>query len=238
VGVDAHMQALRAAVYAADEGSMSVIWAVGFDLCLQWSGEAARVAVRARRDGADALATACVAALWERGWPGDTELADAIQDDQHGSASTPLRELPVDLENLASLIDAGGPEAAGGAISLESGIVWPQFLIDDGDWPDGEPDFDDDNRWLWVEPSGSREAYEDMAEFAATRREPLASRLAEALRGRSVFRRFKDELLRRDEDRAEWFAFSEDRSRGRARAWLAGAGYRAAVPGTGQSSGG
>jgi hypothetical protein len=41
-----------------------------------------------------------------------------------------------------------------------------------------------------------------------------------------VFRRFKDELARWPGELERWHAFSEERQRGRARSWLAAAGYR------------
>jgi hypothetical protein len=53
-----------------------------------------------------------------------------------------------------------------------------------------------------------------------------------AIGGRGAFRRFKDQLSRRPEllELLErWYAFSEDRQRGRARTWLAAEGY-APVP--------
>ena len=50
-------------------------------------------------------------------------------------------------------------------------------------------------------------------------------RLGIAISGRGAFRRFKDQLSRWPELLERWYAFSEDRQRGRARAWLAGEGY-------------
>ena len=52
-----------------------------------------------------------------------------------------------------------------------------------------------------------------------------ADRLAIAIDGRGAFRRFKDVLGRWPGEIERWYAFSEERQRGRARAWLAGAGY-------------
>jgi len=53
-----------------------------------------------------------------------------------------------------------------------------------------------------------------------------AERLAIAIRGRGAFRCFKDELARRSGEFERWHALSEERRRGRARPWLAAAGYR------------
>jgi hypothetical protein len=66
-----------------------------------------------------------------------------------------------------------------------------------------------------------------MADFAAMRTDPgLVNRLEVALDGRGAFGRFKRVLADWREHRQDWFAFSDDRRRGRARAWLADAGYR------------
>ena len=45
------------------------------------------------------------------------------------------------------------------------------------------------------------------------------------LAGRGAFRRFKDVLARWPGELERWHAFSAERQRGRARAWLADAGY-------------
>jgi hypothetical protein len=64
--------------------------------------------------------------------------------------------------------------------------------------------------------------------FVASVEDPgRAERLAIAIQGRGAFRRFKDELARRPGELELWHALSEERHRGRARSWLAAAGYRA-----------
>ena len=52
-----------------------------------------------------------------------------------------------------------------------------------------------------------------------------ADRLARAISGRGAFRRFKDVLFDRPGLLTRWYAFSNDRQRGRARSWLAAEGY-------------
>ena len=91
----------------------------------------------------------------------------------------------------------------------------------------GEEDEDDDQeRWLWVTSAGSRDGYRDMERFIGSLDDPDASeQLDRALVGRGAFRRFKDQLARWPELSDQWYAFSEDRQRGRARAWLAAEGY-------------
>jgi hypothetical protein len=53
-------------------------------------------------------------------------------------------------------------------------------------------------------------------------------RLSIAIQGRGAFRRFKDVLGRWPDELERWYEFSSERKRGRARAWLAAIGYRAA----------
>lgn len=55
-----------------------------------------------------------------------------------------------------------------------------------------------------------------------------AERLAIAIQGRGAFRRFRDELARSPGELERWHALAEERQRGRARSWLADAGYRPA----------
>ncbi|MPZ67097.1 MAG: hypothetical protein GEU83_16855 [Pseudonocardiaceae bacterium] len=53
-----------------------------------------------------------------------------------------------------------------------------------------------------------------------------ADRLTIAVDGRGAFRRFKDVLARWPGELERWYEFSNERQRGRTRAWLAGVGYR------------
>ncbi|WP_433504785.1 hypothetical protein ACQP04_35425 [Pseudonocardia halophobica] len=55
-----------------------------------------------------------------------------------------------------------------------------------------------------------------------------AAALRERDRGRGAFRRFADTLRRgREDELSRWFEFTDERKRGRARAWLADVGYGA-----------
>lgn len=73
---------------------------------------------------------------------------------------------------------------------------------------------------------GSRDGYGDMELFTALVDDgDLSARLERALTGRGVFRRFKDVLAESPTDLQQWYAFSDERQRGRARAWLAAEGY-------------
>jgi hypothetical protein len=69
--------------------------------------------------------------------------------------------------------------------------------------------------------------------FIGTVRDPgRADRLEIAISGRGAFRRFKDVLARWPGELDRWYAFSAEHRGGRARAWLADAGYyvRKGVP--------
>jgi hypothetical protein len=69
-----------------------------------------------------------------------------------------------------------------------------------------------------------------MERFIATVKDPeIADRLQIAITGKGAFRRFKDVLARWPEELARYFLLCEERQRGRARAWLAGKGYRPAA---------
>ncbi|HEV7205896.1 MAG TPA: UPF0158 family protein [Jatrophihabitans sp.] len=222
------LEAMRVALHGGDAAAMvAAVQSGGFDASLQLAGEVLLVATHGGAVGAADAARRCVVALHTRGWDGDDELADALSDALTGSPPE-LAELAIDLEELASLLDAG-PDSTGGRIDLTTGIVWPDALLDD-DWT-GKPDdldVDDPDRWLAVWPEGSRAAYRDMIDFAASRTDSrLAAQLDRALDGRGAFGRFKRVLSDWPDDSADWFAFADNRSRGRARAWLADAGYRA-----------
>lgn len=89
-----------------------------------------------------------------------------------------------------------------------------------------DEDDDDAERWLWVDCEGSRDGYRDMERFIEDLDDSdFADRLARAISGRGAFRRFKDRLSDRPELMTSWYAFSNDRQRGRARSWLAVEGY-------------
>ena len=65
-----------------------------------------------------------------------------------------------------------------------------------------------------------------MERFIGTVRDPgRTDRLEIAISGRGAFRRFKDVLARWPGELDRWYVFSAERHRGRARAWLADAGY-------------
>ncbi len=192
---------------------------------LQLIGDGILAAVRAGTGGAIELAESCAAALRERSWQGDDELADVLEGALGTGPIPMLRPLPVDLEDLSMVLE-GDPLQGGGRIDLVTGEVWPRSVLDDAEERD-DPDDDDPDRWLWVHCEGSRSGYRDMVRFIDELDDPnLAERLDRAISGRGAFRRFKDVLAGRPALMSRWYAFSEDRQRGRARSWLAAEGYR------------
>ena len=125
------------------------------------------------------------------------------------------------------------PTAASGS-TFRTGEVWPQATIDyareevEEDPDDEDPDDEDPDRWLPVCCEGSQAAFRDMEDFIETLSdEDRADRLSIAISGRGAFRRFKDVLGRWPGELEAWYAFSDERQRGRARAWLACCGVLA-----------
>jgi len=222
--------ALRAAVCGGDGPAVvDLLRGVGADDdSLQLAGDGVIAAVMQRVDGATELAREFVVALRQRGWDGDDELADQLEAHLGSGPAAMLRALPVDLEELAGILE-GDPLSVGGRIDIRTGEVWPQaaidYVLETGE--EDEDTVDDRERWLAVYSEGSREGYRDMELFIASVEDPgRAGVLAIAIKGRGAFRRFKDELARWPGELERWHAFSEERQRGRARSWLAAAGYR------------
>jgi hypothetical protein len=226
---DKAIQALRMAVYAGDGSVVEVVRGRLTEEVLQLAGDGLLDAVIRNTDGAAELAAQCAAALRERGWEGDDDLADQLEAALGHGATPLLRPLPVDLEELSSLLE-GDPLYGGGRIDLHTGECWPQSLEEDDDG--GE---DEEDRWLYVACQGSREGYRDMELFITTVADPaIADRLEIAITGRGAFRRFKDVLSRWPEELERYYLLANERQRGRARAWLAAEGYRPAGAATPQ----
>ena len=194
---------------------------------LQAFGDWVLAALEQHPDGAAEVARRMIAALRERDWAGDDVLADQLDALPGTGAMADLRPLPVDLDELAGILE-GDPMYGGGRVDLETGEVWPAPAVDytRETGQEDEDESDDPDKWLWVHCEGSRDGYRDMELFIGTVRDPgRADRLEIAISGRGAFRRFKDVLARWPGELDRWYAFSAERQRGRARAWLADAGY-------------
>jgi len=171
------------------------------------------------------LALRCAAELRSRDWEGDVELAEALEARLGIGPVRLLRPIAVDLDELAMVLE-GDPAQGGGRIDLRTGEVWPAAAIEYAQESGDLDDDDDEDRWLWVTCEGSRDGYRDMELFTALLDDAdLAARLERALTGRGVFRRFKDVLAESPTELQQWYSFSDERQRGRARAWLAAEGY-------------
>jgi hypothetical protein len=132
-------------------------------------------------------------------------------------------------ENWGTALQLAGD---GGRIDLRTGEVWPQSAIEYAEeTAEEDADEEDPDRWLAVWCEGSEDGYQDMEDFVATvADDEQAERLSIAISGRGAFRRFKDVLSRWPEGLQRWFAFSDERKRGRARSWLIDAGYSPRTP--------
>jgi hypothetical protein len=193
---------------------------------VQMVGDAVADAVAVRVPGAAEVADECLNLLGTRGWEGDEDLALQLEGALGRGPALMLRPLKIDLEELSGLLE-GDPLWGGGRIDLDTGECWPAQVDVD------EEDEDEDNhagRWLRVPCEGSRDGYRDMELFIATVDDPgLADRLEIAIAGRGAFRRFKDVLARSEAEYSRYHRFTQERQRGRARAWLAAHGYRPAA---------
>ena len=123
--------ALRAAVYRGDgRAVVDVLRGVGADDdSLQLAGDGLIAAVMQRVDGAAELARGLVVGLRQRGWEGDDELADQLEAQLGSGPAAMLRALPVDLEELAGILE-GDPLSIGGRIDITTGEVWSQAAIE------------------------------------------------------------------------------------------------------------
>jgi hypothetical protein len=201
---------------------------------LQVFGDFVLLALEQHSDNAAEAAGKLIGALRERDWEGDDVLADQLGALVTTGVIPDLKPLAVSLDELAGVLE-GDPVQGGGRIELATGQVWPDaaFEYRSDLSEEEEDDLEDPDKWLWVHCEGSRDGYRDMERFIHTVSDPdRADRLDIAITGRGAFRRFKDVLARWPEELERWYAFSTERQYGRARAWLADAGYYVREPAT------
>jgi hypothetical protein len=190
--------ALRAAVYRGDgRAVVEVLGGVGADDdSLQLAGDGVIAAVMQRVDGAPELARELVVGLRQRGWDGDDELAEQLEAELGSGPAAMLRALPVDLEELAGILE-GDPLSVGGRIDIRTGEVWSQAAIEYA------VETGEETRTPLMIPSGGwRSTVRAHARATGTwscssrpsRTRAGPSAWAIAVRGRGAFRRFKDEL--------------------------------------------
>jgi hypothetical protein len=122
---------LRSLVYRGDgPGLVAVLGQESWPAySVQMIGDGLLAAVSDGIGDAPELARTCANALEERHWEGDHELAQALAV-ALGVGPTPmLRPLPVDLEELTTILE-GDPVHGGGRIDIRTGEVWPQSAIE------------------------------------------------------------------------------------------------------------
>ena len=124
----------------------------------------------------------------------------------------------VNLEDLGSALDQPYGELKAFLVP-GTGEVY-RYSFDDWEPSDDDP-HPEEAGYVYVEPQGSHEAYEDMADFASKVSEPGVRRHLEvALNGRGAFRRFRDALWPHEALRTTWHEFSRARQELRALSWL------------------
>lgn len=220
---------LRKAI-ATDDAARFLAAVTGRDIddALQQVGAGVPMALRQRRQTAEPVALSVINRLTWRSGAGDQILAeDLLAQLRHEPLAG--RTLPVDLDLLSTELEGDPSWSTGGYLDLHTGEVYDDsatdpMMVGEDAAVDVEADLD---RWLRFHRTGSREGWQDMADFAQRQRdEHLRERLERAIRGSGAFRRFRD-LVHDDGLAEQWYAFSTDRQLGRARAFLADEGIRA-----------
>lgn len=227
-------QRLRSAVRAGNgEAILTALADRDVEDCPQAAGDALLLALARDGERAPALARRCLEALRERDWSGDVELADQLAqalEPTSGGAQSVL-PVPVDLDDVVDALRGSDP-FGGGQLNVRTGEVilnppFDMFGLDPAD--DENDDEDEDESWLTIEPLGSRPGYRDMERFIATCCDArTVDQLTRAIDGKGAFRRFRITLESWPELENSWYRYDEERWRGRAREWLADAGYRPA----------
>ena len=188
---------------------------------LQHAGNA--VLTLARGSVSEAMTVELLAALRDRAWIGDDELAAAVERHHLGLEPTGLVPISVSLDDVAEVLDES--VASESFIDLESGVVWSGQLFDVGQGPD-DFDPDDHQRWLLVVGLGPSVEMNNMERFIATIHDgQLAQRLTDVISRPDAFRRFRPVLERAPDEFTRWHRYRDDAWLGQARHWLVRRGY-------------
>lgn len=192
----------------------------------QLAGDGLLVAIDKGIEEAADMARSLAADVRERFHIGDEDLADQL-DAACGVGETPsLAAAPVALDDLSMHLESGDDLLGTWMVNVETGEWLPDDPMGIAGIPEPD-DWEDPDRWLAVTSLGSREAWKDMRSFIDRLDDgDLADRLYRAIDGRGAFRMFRTVLHDHPELVEAWRRFSEERQRGRARAWLATSGYR------------
>jgi hypothetical protein len=190
----------------------------------QVAGQAVLVALAQDMPGAPGLATELIRRLGERDWDGDTELGIELRHALGEPAGSLLPSIPVDLDQLIDLLQ-GGEYHSGGRLNIRTGEAFPEVAFAELD--NDDEDEADEDEWIYVDALGSHEAYRDMERFITDAVPPIiAAPLGEAITGKGAFSRFRARINEWPDLADAWHLYSDERWLGRARLWLAEAGYR------------
>jgi len=130
-----------------------------------------------------------------------------------------VQDVPVDWEALEDAFENNAPEVHS-YLHLKTGEVLR--VVDGIADPEMHSRIAADNRYMRIEPVSSREQYRWMERFIQMlETSDLREALTQAIDGKGAFRRFKDVLMSRGEERERWFAFRSERLRVFMEAWLA-----------------
>ncbi|MEW1857411.1 hypothetical protein AB0268_12895 [Pseudarthrobacter oxydans] len=218
---------LRAAIGAGDAASfLSAVTGHDIDDALQQVGAGIPMALEHRCQEAEQVALSVINRLTWRGGAGDQLLAEDLLAGLRRVPPTG-RVVPVDLDMLSTVLEGDPGLSTGGYLDLRTGQVYddsgtdPMIVGEEAAVDvEAEPD-----RWLRLNRTGSRNAWEDMAAFAERQHDALRERLERVIEGKGAFGRFRD-LVHGENLREQWYAFSTDRQIGRAREFLADNGIR------------
>lgn len=160
--------------------------------------------------------------------------------------AAPLRELAVDLDEVAMAMDNRERSMMDHYLDIETGqtvVTDESFDLDDEDEGDEEgtdlPEWQksqqeqyrlmrsNPDRFDRIPEADPHEAYRLMEDFVGRIRNASAQRrLASAITGNGAFRRFKDALSAYPELRKTWFEYEEGKKREWASDWLRGLGIK------------
>lgn len=136
-----------------------------------------------------------------------------------GCGGDAARVLTIDLEELTWALNSRDPLGeCSHWLNIESGTILSLIGPDADDEADADPRADD--RWLFIEPIESSEAFRVMEDFVdQCGDDDLARALGQALQQRKPFRGFKDVLAAHPMQRETWFAFERQAMEAIARRW-------------------
>lgn len=135
---------------------------------------------------------------------------------RHGDAA---RVLTIDLDELIWALNSRDPLGESSHwLNIESGTI--QSLVGPDAFDEADEDPRDDDRWLFIEPIESSEAFRVMEDFVdQCGDDRLARTLGQALQQSKPFRRFKDVLAAHPAQREAWFAFERQAMEAIAQRW-------------------